>query len=585
MTTEHTQAVAEKVLLTPEERLEKIETLEAKKEELSRKLRPVSQPNREELEAAVSSQRAIIDAALAKKEQKKQLQKQKYQRLEETKPEFLAVKAVYDEKVSELRRLKEERRQIVAKIQELRKLIGEGASSNKANISTGNQALDEKLKNLKNVEQLEKYINTLERRQTVESLSLNEEKKIISEISLLRNKGKTSLQNLEKSEQDRRKFLEEKRKELEQLLGERKLLEAKIEAAGKEIEKSKQSKDDIRAKQEATIAKITEELTEVHLDDLQKQIDIANDEIRRLRHNFNQKLNEWYEYKRQAADLDRLVRQIRYERRQYQRDLRRVEREKVRLLTFVPSHTYWREFVKELAEYGPPSPYEEEKNLCDNLIQYLSRLCKIEAEEKKEAQKDSQSLELDGIKLIGKNATLFEGDPTAVSASVSGVNTSRNKSKKAKRKGSSKEGTDALNENDKLPPHSMEHFLAFQRLNIQPPIYVKEVKETLDHLQKKKEYYENASEESEENVVDEVTTSNGNNANHVDSGSFSQSRGSKNGFVGSSEDFPEGLPISSHKKSYITEPGSSKLSFAQVMQVATAQVAVENEEESETMST
>lgn len=59
------------------------------------------------------------------------------------------------------------------------------------------------------------------------------------------------------------------------------------------------------------------------------KIDTANEEIRRLRQEFNQKLNQWYNYKKKTTELDRLNRHLRFQYRQYQRDLKRIEREKV----------------------------------------------------------------------------------------------------------------------------------------------------------------------------------------------------------------------------------------------------------------
>lgn len=186
----HSEGMAvEHKVLTPEERQEEIKKLEERKKELMQQMKPVEQPSKDDLEKAIAAQRAIIDAALSQKEQKRLLQRQKYQKIEETKPEFLAAKAAYEEEVAKLRKLREERKQLMGKIQEIRKLLSEGQDQNKNTVSTGNAALDEKLKNFKSLEQLEKHLSNLERRQATESLSLTEEKKIVSEISLLRNKG------------------------------------------------------------------------------------------------------------------------------------------------------------------------------------------------------------------------------------------------------------------------------------------------------------------------------------------------------------------------------------------------------------
>jgi uncharacterized coiled-coil DUF342 family protein len=189
VSTSQSQGMERKVL-TPEERQEEIRKLEERKKELMQEITVVQQPRKEELETAVAAQRAIIDSALAQKEQKRLLQRQIYQKMEESKPEFLAAKAAYQEQVTELRKLKEERKQLMDKIQEIRKQLGEGQDQNKIPLSTGNAALDEKLKGFKSLEQLDKHIASLERRQATESLSLTEEKRIVSEISLLRNKGK-----------------------------------------------------------------------------------------------------------------------------------------------------------------------------------------------------------------------------------------------------------------------------------------------------------------------------------------------------------------------------------------------------------
>ncbi|GJD09219.1 hypothetical protein Gasu2_34830 [Galdieria sulphuraria] len=475
--TTQSQAMAvEQKLLTPEERQEEIRKLEQKKQELIQQIVVVQQPSKDELETAVAAQRAIIESALSQKEQKRLLQRQKYQKMEETKPEFLAAKAAI---------------------------------------------------RIRNLEQLDKHISSLERRQATESLSLTEEKKLVSEISLLKNKGRAFLENMQKLEAERKSSQEERKKELEKLFEEKKSLETKINETSKELERLKQSKDDIRTKQEISIAKISEELSEVNLDDIQKRIDAANEEIRRLRQDFNQKLNKWYNYKKRSSELDRLNRHLRFQYRQYQRDLKRVEKE------------------KELAEYGTPDPYEEEKAMCDNLIQYLQRLSKIDVDENKKTKKDVQNIELNGAKLIGKNASFFEAEP----------NTNVSKGRKTKRKGAAKDSTfSKAVDSEKLPPHNMEYFLAFQKLNVVPPVYVKDILGTIELLKERKSYYENAPEKVDLEATEEEDLS-----------TLLPKSDSDNVIVEDREDFPDGLPIVSNGYSYRAQQGS-KPSFAEVMQ-------------------
>ncbi|GJQ09152.1 hypothetical protein GpartN1_g6660.t1 [Galdieria partita] len=515
-------------LLTPEERQEEIRKLEEKKKELIQQIVVVEQPSKDQLETAVAGQRAIIESALSQKEQKRLLQRQKYQKMEETKPEFLAAKAAYEEQVAQLRKLKEERKQLMDKIQETRKLLNEGHDRNKNNIvSTGNAALDEKLKTFKSLDQLDKYVANLERRQATESLSLTEEKKLVSEISMLKNKGRAFLENMQKLDAERKSSQEERKKQLEKLFDDKKTLDNKVNETIKQLERLKQTKDDIRTKQESSIAKISEELSEVNLDDIQKQIDAANEEIRRLRQEFNQKLNQWYNYKKKSAELDRLNRHIRFQYRQYQRDLKRAEKE------------------KELAEYGSPDPYEEEKTMCDNLIQYLQRLSKTDTDENKKTKRDVQNIELNGAKLIGKNASFFDGE----------LNTNVSKGKKAKRKGAIGDSSSSkFGESERLPPHNMEYFLAFQKLNVSPPVYMKDIVGTIELLKEKRSYYENSPEKVELEPTEET-----------DLPSILSKSGSDSATVEDREDFPEGLPIVSNGYSYRAQQGS-KPSFAEIMQ-------------------
>ncbi|GJD08488.1 hypothetical protein Gasu2_27860 [Galdieria sulphuraria] len=364
---------------------------------------------------------------------------------------------------------------------------------------------------IRNLEQLDKHISSLERRQATESLSLTEEKKLVSEISLLKNKGRAFLENMQKLEAERKSSQEERKKELEKLFEEKKSLETKINETSKELERLKQSKDDIRTKQEISIAKISEELSEVNLDDIQKRIDAANEEIRRLRQDFNQKLNKWYNYKKRSSELDRLNRHLRFQYRQYQRDLKRVEKE------------------KELAEYGTPDPYEEEKAMCDNLIQYLQRLSKIDVDENKKTKKDVQNIELNGAKLIGKNASFFEAEP----------NTNVSKGRKNKEEGSCERSNFFRR---LLIRKNFRHiiwniFLAFQKLNVE-----------------RKSYYENAPEKVDLEATEEEDLS-----------TLLPKSDSDNVIVEDREDFPDGLPIVSNGYSYRAQQGS-KPSFAEVMQ-------------------
>lgn len=122
--------------------------------------------------------------------------------------------------------------------------------------------------------------------------------------------------------------------------------------------------------------------------------------------------------------------------------------------------------------------------MCDNLIQYLQRLNRTNVNENKEVKKDSQNIELNGARLIGKNAGFFDAE----------VDTNVSKSKKGKKKGNSKEATGSKVDSERLPPHNMEYFLAFQKLNITPPVYMKDIKGVIELLKEKKMYYENAPE-------------------------------------------------------------------------------------------
>jgi hypothetical protein len=138
-----------------------------------------------------------------------------------------------------------------------------------------------------------------------------------------------------------------------------------------------------------------------------------------------------------------------------------------------------------LAEYGAPDPYEEEKTLCDNLIQYLQRLSRTQVDESKETKKDIHSIDLNGAKLIGKNASLFDNEMNA---------TNIHKVKKTKKKGVNKDSAAVKNDLEKLPPHNMEYFLGFQKLNITPPVYMRDIQVTIELLKEKKSYYESAPE-------------------------------------------------------------------------------------------
>jgi dynactin complex subunit len=65
---------------------------------------------------------------------------------------------------------------------------------------------------------------------------------------------------MQKWEAERKATQEERKKQLEKLFAEKKALETRINETVKKLENLKQSKDDIRSKQENSIAKITEEV-------------------------------------------------------------------------------------------------------------------------------------------------------------------------------------------------------------------------------------------------------------------------------------------------------------------------------------
>lgn len=66
---------------------------------------------------------------------------------------------------------------------------------------------------------------------------------------------------MQKVEAEKKLVQDERKKELEKLLAEKKTLENHITETVQQLERLKQSKEDIRTKQENSIAKITEEVS------------------------------------------------------------------------------------------------------------------------------------------------------------------------------------------------------------------------------------------------------------------------------------------------------------------------------------
>jgi len=388
--------------------------------------------------------------------------------------------------MTQLRGMLEVKKNITAQIKSLREPVAKVDTFSLGN-SHSEQAL---LRGVKSVADLDAKIKALEEKQSNQTLKITEEKKIIQDLAFLKHKGRALVSESDNQRKNQVAEKESRQKMREELEAARKQQDVSIDALQVVVNEKRAVVDAIRAKQNAELDLISKDMKVVDRDQQRKVITDCKAEINRLYEEYSKARDEWYANERLARDQQKLAQKVKAAKIKAEKDARRAERE------------------AELAKLPPPDPYEVEKGMCDNLTAYLTALLPMSdqaaASSETAAKTDAQSIpvlnenkprvvEKDaGAKQIGKGAGADQEDDKYAAL--------RKGKKKGKGKSAAKEvASDSKSSTDtKLAAHSMERFLAFQKLNIKPPTLQSEIAPTLESIRVKREYFESAPEKAKE---------------------------------------------------------------------------------------
>lgn len=300
-----------------------------------------------------------------------------------------------------------------------------------------------------NVEEVDKEIAKLQRRQETTSMSLTEEKKLIQEINALQSSKKLLAD------------LKSKEGEFDDIKEQRKNVQAQLTAKDKEIDAVSKEMDDLQAKLKELSERETDkrESTKALLnerDELRKKMGAILKEKDACRAAFREKSDAWYNVQRAI----RAQKKIQYEEEKKKRDEERQ---------------VW--LAAKEAEEAKKIPYEEEQALCEYLADYLERTYlfdgKTAAETEADAKKDVVEVKDDpfaGKKPINKK----DEDVEYFGKGKGKKKRVRNVEKKGK------EGPFRLN---------VDTFEQFGLIGLTPPTSLDLVAKSVKDLRERKEWY------------------------------------------------------------------------------------------------
>jgi len=398
------------------------------------------------------------------------------------KGEFDAARKKMNAKNQELKILFEDRKTLSMEIKAIREADNAArneATSSNANAGKGSDALI----GLKTVEDVYEKIKSLEHQQQTQSVSLLEEKKIVTKISYLRHTGIDIIRGKDEAfqvEKASKKARAEKRAELEAA---RKELDKKIDAEKVICDGFKKEVDAIRAKQDAQMKKIDEENKNVDRDTVKETIAHHKGKVREIREAYQVELDKWYLNERIHLEQIKLQKKKRYEAAQAEREERRKK---------------WEE---EQAQYPEPDPYQKEKDMIAGLTVYLQTILGETVEKagvvsllpkgaapSLKADKNSRKVATATAagKRVGKGSLDEQFETLAFSDFMQ--KKSKGKGKKGRR---ASVAVEKVETNETLKPVSVDLLGAFTHLGVTPPNKLSEVRAALDAVKEKKAYYEN----------------------------------------------------------------------------------------------
>eukprot|EP00958_Prasinococcus_capsulatus_P001101 scaffold101_cov373-Prasinococcus_capsulatus_cf.AAC.3 len=342
------------------------------------------------------------------------------------------------------------------------------------------RSIKEKLSFMR-VEQIDEEIQKLEYKMQHSSLSIQEEKRIVSQIKDL-NKSRDFVKEyndkMEKINED-----EGMRKEIKERFAEK---DAALNALKAQEMAQRRVIDDIKQKEEAEVADVpslTEEKSSLFM-----QIKEKRGLIRKLRNEFYQKEDQYYQAEREFRAAERERRAKEYEARVAERKRRDEERRK-------------RE------EESKPPPFEREIVCCEQLVSYLEKLELANSDTTKSDAPAPKETEVDHGDLV-----MLKKDNDEIENSDMMFGGLGGKGKKKNKKGKAPKPKEV-----KLT-HDMEVFSSFSLLKVEAPTLPNQIPACKTLIQEKKVEYEakkkkaledranGIASDAEANGADEKTT-------------------------------------------------------------------------------
>lgn len=446
----------------------------------------IPEPSRAEMLKKTDEHDALIREAFDKLASAKVFFEKRTKIREAGRDEFDAARKRMSQKNDELRAMFDKKKGLTAEIKALRNV-----DMNARNEAASSSVRDsDALKGLKTVEDVDNRIRDLEYTISVESMPMQQEKKIIAQIAFLKHTGRQIIVGKDQAFQQEKAAKQarmDKRTELETL---RKELDKKIDAAKVTLEQFKKEVDGIRSKQDAEINKLAEETQSIDREKVKESISEHKQAIRKLREEFFIELDNWYLNERIHVEQVRIAKRKKWEAQVAEREARRKA---------------WEE---EQAQYPEPDPYQKEKDMCSGLTVYLQTLLGETIEKtgtkslltktgvapslkNADDSKNSRTISSAG-KPIGKSSKTSKAEEFEMLAFSNFMQKKgKAKGKKGRRGSVSAAATESTSATaETLKPHSIDLLAAFTHLEITPPNKMSEVREALDAVKKKKEYYD-----------------------------------------------------------------------------------------------
>lgn len=452
------------------------------------------EPSKADMQAKVDAEDAKIQACFERLNVTRDFFNQRQKIREECRPAFEEARKLLVDLNEQTRNLFEERKTLSARLKEIRDADAAargGGSKQTHDIPGVSKDGHDALKGVSTIEELEDKIKELQYRHETESMPMQEEKRIVAQISFLTHKGRDIIREKDQSFKNEKAAKEARissRKELEEA---RSKLDTRIDTVKAKLEAQRKVVDDIRAKQDEEVKKIQEKTDTINRDDEKKKIGELKAKIRQIREEFQVELDKWYLNERIHYEQQKIAKRKKYEAIQAEREARR------------------KAWEAEQAQYPEPHPYQEEKDFCSGLIVYLQTLLGETVEKPSvnlRGDSNAPTLKTNGSvrevsvkgKAIGKAKSSNE-DAFGELAFSDFVKKNNKKGKKGRRNTNTPAPVEPAAEEDAtLKPHSIDYLAAFTKLEIKAPNKMSEVRSTLEAVRSKLTFFETAPAPTEE---------------------------------------------------------------------------------------